>query len=267
MNNIKLYVVIVLFKKKLEESIAFKSLNHLKANIKIIIWNNSPEIQFEKTNIEYHEEKNMTLPIIYNSMAKKYLKSSNDFLMISDDDTNYTNYNFEELFDILKLNQNQSGIFIPQLYANGKLVSPGKRFLFKGKYIKSINDGLIKSKNILGMNSGLIISYECFNKMPLLFDERLKFYGTDTDFFIRYENYFELIYVLPFKIEHDLSENNNNDVSRAIFRFKDDSFAINHTFKQSSFFIKILLKLFLFYKAIKLNIKYKSIEFTKAIFI
>ena len=202
----------------------------------------------------------MTLPIIYNSMAKKYLKSDNDLLMISDDDTNYSNYNFEKLFGILKTSKNQSGIFIPQLYANDKLVSPGKRFLFKGKYIQSINDGLIKSRNILGMNSGLIISYNCFKKMPFLFDERLKFYGTDTDFFIRYEQYFDFIYVLPFKIDHDLSENNNN-VERTLFRFKDDSYAIKYSFTNSNILIKLLLKIYIFYKGIKLALKHKKILF------
>lgn len=66
----------------------------------------------------------------------------------------------------------------------------------------------------------IIITNICKNKLNICFDERLNFYGTDTDFFIRYEKYFDSIYVLPFKLIHDLSENNDN-LERANFRKKD----------------------------------------------
>ena len=250
-----LYIVIVVYKKELLHCKAFTSMKKHMAkinNLHLIIWNNSPEILIDKNqdDYEYFEAQNSTLPIIYNSMTKKYLKSENDFLMISDDDTDYSNYDFKKLFDILTTNESKTGIFIPQLYANNRLVSPGKRFLFKGKYIQSIKDGLIKSKNILGMNSGLIISYKCFNKMPLLFDERLRFYGTDTDFFIRYEKHFDFLYVLPFKIQHDLSEN-NNDKERTDFRRKDNLYALNIIFSNRSLIEKLLFKLYYLYINLK----------------
>lgn len=263
LNTKNLYILLVLYKKDIKKSKAYQTLQQLlKAytsnNFKInfIIWNNSPEFNFEKDNFEYYEGENSTLSIIYNSMAKKYLKSENDFLMISDDDTDYTNFDFEKLFDITTTNKNKTGIFVPQLHVNDILVSPGKRFLFKGKYIQSIDDGLIKSKNILGMNSGLIITYQCIKKMPFLFDERLNFYGTDTDFFIRYENYFDFLYVLPLKIQHDLSEKKELTKQAFLFQFHDKNYSLRVIFKDSLF-----IELLIFYRFLVASLSLKKFFF------
>lgn len=248
-----LYILIVLYKKDSNRSKAYQTLKELQNryssnNFKInfIIWNNSPEIQFEKDNFEYHEAQNTTLPIIYNAMAKKYLNSENDFLMISDDDTDYSNYDFRILFDILITNKNQTGIFIPQLYANKKLVSPATRILFKGKYLNQVQSGFINSGKILGMNSGVIISYKCYETMPFLFDERLNFYATDTDFFIRYETYFKTLFVLPFQIIHSLSSYDKKD-KLSDFRLNDSIYGLKIINENKPLWEKGLLTLYIIY--------------------
>lgn len=248
-----LYILIVLYKKNINQSNAYQTLKELKSSynsnnfkINFIFWNNSPEIEFEKDDFTYHEAQNATLPIIYNSMAKKYLKSENDFLMISDDDTDYSNYEFGLLFDILITNKNQTGIFIPQLYANKKLVSPATRILFKGKYLNQVQSGFINSEKILGMNSGIIISYKCYGTMPFLFDERLNFYATDTDFFIRYEKYFKTLFVLPFKIIHSLSSYDKKD-KLSDFRLEDSIYGLKIINENKPFIERVLLSLYIIY--------------------
>jgi len=255
MNN--LTILIVFYNKQLSQSVAFQTLHDKIDNpsidlaIKLVIWNNSPSVSIDKGDYAYYEGMNSTLPKIYNNIARKYLTAEDDYLMISDDDTDYSNFHFNELTKIIQSYSRQTtGVFIPKLYSSKQLVSPGTRVFFKGKYIDDIPSGLTKSKNLLAMNSGLIISYSCMKKMPLLFDERLNFYGTDSDFFIRYENYFTHLYVLPFCLQHDLSEN-NNDIERALFRKNDNLHALNIIFSNRSFLEKVLFKIYLIYSKLK----------------
>ena len=48
-------ILIVLYKKSLNDSVAYNTL--INKNIRIIIWNNSPEIQFDTDNIEIMKQK------------------------------------------------------------------------------------------------------------------------------------------------------------------------------------------------------------------
>lgn len=250
LNNIRLNILIVLYQKNLTDSISYNSLKKevlLTENINIIIWNNSPNIKISDSSekIDYYEGKNLGLSKIYNLMIDKYINNDKEYLMISDYDTDYSMYDFDLLFNILK--NNNSGIFIPKLYANNQLVSPAKRFLFKGYYLNYVEEGFLESKNIIGMNSGIIFTNMCKKKLNICFDDRLNFYGTDTDFFIRYQNIFDKLYVLPFNAIHDLSENNNNDLVRNNFRKNDSYHALNIIFENLPFSQKILFKLYLFY--------------------
>lgn len=253
-SSIKINILIVLYKKKLEDSLAYNSLikkQLFNKIINIVIWNNSPEILISN-DLDYFEGENEKLSKIYNLMIDKYICNDNEYLMISDYDTDYSMYDFNLLSSVLI--NNNAGIFIPKLYVNKQLVSPAKRFSFKGYYLNYTREGFISSKNIIGMNSGIIITNICKSKLNVCFDERLNFYGTDTDFFIRYERYFDKLYILPFEALHDLSEN-NSDLSRDNFRKKDSLYALKIIFENLPFIHKILFNIYISYLYFKFKLR------------
>lgn len=268
----KISVVVVLYKKEFNESIAIKSLlsyfdqasPSYGNEVELFVWNNSPEYskKLENERVHWLEGNNTPLPKVYNEVAKKAFALSSDFLLISDDDTDFKGLDLSALVNI-PFTHSFCGIAVPKVYENDRLVSPGRRILFKGRRLANISNGLVNSSNFVGINSGLIISKCCYEIMNPLFDENLKFYGTDTDFFVRYEKKFPYAYVMNFKIEHSLSESSNESLDRSLFRWSDHFYATRHTFRDAPFYEKNLLRVYIHYMRVKLSIKYRSFQFMK----
>jgi len=272
----KLEILVVLYKKQFDESVAIKSIRKKINTIKnkdyeivLHVWNNSPKHtkKHDDKDIIWHEGENTTLPIIYNTISDNvFANDKKSLLMISDDDTDYSEYDF--LNTILTIeniinsdNHESCSVFIPKIYSCGILVSPGSRLFFKGKRINDVEPGMKSSKNILAINSGVVITYECYNRLKPLFNPELRFYGTDTDFFVRYGKIFKYIYVIDEKIEHELSENTIETYDRAFFRWQDYIYATRITFSYYRYPINILLKIYIFYLKVKNAIKYRSIKY------
>lgn len=281
MNNIKgnaiFSVVIVLYKKHYSDSIAISTLllalGELKKsffNFKIYVWNNSPECSpaFDHPMVTWLEGNNSTLPYIYNTVSEMAFSSGSVALMLSDDDTDYSTFDFQNNLSILNehLFSNSSklvGCYIPQISSSDKLVSPGKRFLFKGYLLRSVSLGMVSSKNLLAINSGVIVTQDCYERIKPLYDPRLNFYGTDTDFFVRYEEVYEYVYVLDCVINHSLSEHTKESVDRVFFRWKDNFYAVRLIFDNKSRFFRGAMCCYHFLLKTKLAVKYRDLRFMK----
>ena len=270
---IKLAVVIVLYKKRYTESIAIQTmldqvLHDEYLDVTFHIWNNSPAYStpLVREGVIWHLGNNDSLSSIYNKIANLAFSSGYDFFMISDDDTDYSTFNLEDNMTEISRAMRTSightvGVFLPRIYANNILVSPGKRFHFLGRLSPFIETGFNRSKNLLAINSGVVITRFCYEKMNMFYDERLKFYATDTDFFIRYEKYFEYVYVLDSKINHDLSEYSSDTLERGLFKFGEMVRGYRIIFSEKGFVFQSVLEVYFFYAAIKKSIAYKSIKF------
>lgn len=273
---LSLSMIVVLYKKHYKNSSSLNSLLESLNDIRtagftptIYVWNNSPGFTpaLEHEGVVWVEGKNISLPLIYNYISEISFTEGNDLLMISDDDTDYRQYDFKKNLSVVKeiiqdkRQQNNVGCFIPQILANGLLVSPGARHYFKGYLLENITSGLVSSRNLVGINSGLIITKECYKKMQPFYDERLHFYGTDTDFFVRYEKEFPYIYVFDSVINHSLSEHTSETLDRAFFRWSDHLYALRITFSNSNFLCRALLELYIGYLKVKLNLKYSTLRF------
>jgi len=271
----KLNILVVLYNKNISDSIAITSiLNKLKIDngaldcVSLHVWNNGPEYfndDFHRGVVLY-EGNNTPLPLIYNDVASKVLSDDEALLMISDDDTDYTNYDMVKVLSEINeitssVKKDLCTVFTPKIYSNDILVSPGTRFLFKGKRLDYIEDGLQSSENFIAINSGVIFTSKCYKKMSMFFNPALKFYGTDTDFFVRYEKYFEYIYVLSQSVNHELSENLNETVDRSYFRWQDHIYATRVTFSCYRAPISYMLAIYLIYLKVKLAFKYKCLRY------
>jgi hypothetical protein len=213
-NNI---LLVVLYKMQIMESSTIQSIAdylktqdpQLSTSYRLHIWDNSPvpsksgtqamQMCLPKLHIQYtHSPENCSLSKIYNELASRL--EVNEYLTILDQDTILPLAYFEEL----KIAQHEQWpLILPKVECQDLLVSPGKRFFARGIHLKGIDSGATNSKNLLAINSGMSILGKVFQLIK--YDERLRFYGTDTYFMRNYEKYFNQAFVLDTPISHSLA--------------------------------------------------------------
>ncbi len=211
-------MVVVLYKMTPEDSPTIQSIMRYAraldevavAGYRLIIWDNSPDAcedsvrrmqkQLPMLSIQYiHTPENTFLSKIYNLLAEQI--HLNSYLTLLDQDTSLPNEYFKEL-QLAQLRLEP--LILPKVICNGRLVSPGGRFLAHGRLLDSVPSGVIRSKNLLAINSGMSILGKVLRIIK--YDERLCFYGTDTYFMKKYERHFGHAFVLDSSILHSLAE-------------------------------------------------------------
>lgn len=273
----KFYILVVLYRRAWNESSSVLSIidkfssDESLIHAKLVIWNNSPGFspRLNHPSVIWKEAENSALSFVYNSFSSLAFESDADAIMISDDDTNYSTYEFSENLKIVR--EHVTGVkeipgaecFLPRIRSGGIVISPGRRFLFKGYLVPLMQPGVVPAKNLLAINSGTIITKKCYMKMRPLYDARLKFYGTDTGFFVRYEDFFSKVFLFDSLIEHSLSEHSQESVERALFRFGDNLYAMKVIFASKSGFFKISMMLYHFILKFKMFIKFRDVRFIK----
>ncbi|WP_241653239.1 hypothetical protein [Pseudomonas alkylphenolica] len=276
---LNLAVLIVLYQKSSQDSIALQSLLKQRTllleegiDLQLFVWNNSPGLAQPCADVRWYEADNLRLSAIYNRVAEEAFSAGTELFMISDDDTDYSNVRLSQCLEQIQRVRNSPecedvGVFLPKLVSHGVLVSPGKRRMFMGRLTPSVPAGLIDSRNLLGINSGLIFTRQCHERMTPFYDERLRFYATDTDFFIRYEKQFPQACVLDVEIVHDLSEHSADTTERALFRFEEMIHGLRISFHSHGLVERGLLNLYLVYAAVRKAFSYRSLAFIKALFV
>lgn len=214
----KLYLV-VLYKQKYSNSQTVCSFADFhfgenKSNF-FVVWDNSPESktsdsdlkQFLQTeNVEYvHSPENTPLSKVYNYCLDTY--SDFDFLLIFDQDSRIIRTDFDSYLDRTVSENPNIHIFLPHIYSNGKLYSPGKFWVFKGWHYKTLSVGIHQDKLYTAIMSGTCVRVKFLMQNNIHFNENLSLYGIDTCFFSDVRKIDSKFYVLDEKLEHDLSEN------------------------------------------------------------
>ncbi|WP_347254304.1 glycosyltransferase family 2 protein [Leminorella grimontii] len=262
--ELNLTVLIVIYNKLLSDSTSLSSLiKHgfsNKRNINIIIWDNSSDDIIRNNNLRLSSEFNIkyilsntntSLSVVYNEVISN---EDSDYYIISDDDSDYSSEYLNSLEEVFS---KRILIAIPKIYANGILFSPALLGAVVGKHLSDINPGF--HSDIIGVMSGTIISKEIksiFNKSDV-FDEKLSFYGVDTDFFLSLSKYKIPIYVLDCSIEHDLAMCNKSYKSSELFnfRYKNSKLATFYINRKRSYLNYFLTFLYYFLYETKCYIK------------
>lgn len=231
-------------------------------------WDNSPktksleDINYLKQlglNIVYDSHiDNTPLAIAYNKIIAKYPDC--DYYAIFDQDTDIKDNTYEQTLNKALVENEDINLFMPVIRtSNNSIYSPGKNILpGKNKKLKTITYGRCKCKNLVGITSGIVISAN-YMKNSYKFNEKLKLYGVDTDFFYHYTKDNDFLYLLNVEIIHDLSfENPNISTDEKWLRFLESNTSYFDIYEKKSerFFVHIWL---FYYKIMKkFNIlKYK----------
>ncbi|KWU52240.1 hypothetical protein [Pseudomonas palleroniana] len=278
--KIKLSILIVLYKRHYKDSAAITTLlNNVDCfqakgvTVEFFVWNNTPECSPEliKDSLTWLEGKNNGLSEIYNAVADKAFSGGATHFMISDDDTDYSSQNYvDAILSALEFEAvspvDTYGVMLPKIYSGETLVSPGERLWFLGRLSSAVNAGINSSINKLAINSGVIFRKSCYEKMSPLFDDRLKFYATDTAFFVRYESFYSHFYVLDTALQHDLSEHTSDSPERAIFRFQEMIRGFRVIFERKSFIFRGGMEVYLVVSALRKSISYRDLGFLNSYF-
>lgn len=236
----KLYLT-VLYKTKYSESQTLRSFADLNfgnnKNNFFVVWDNSPENMatlqelkdfLQTENVEYiHTPENTALSKVYNAYLEKY--SDFDFFIIFDQDSKIIRKDFDSYLEKTILENPDVNIFLPQIYSNGKLYSPGKFWIFKGFHYKKLPVGVHKDKLYTAIMSGTCVRISFLKENKISFNEELSLYRIDTCFFYDVRKIDSKFYVLEEKLGHDLSENHlsKEDKKKHTRLYLEGSFIMN----------------------------------------
>ena len=265
----KFLILIVVYECKVKESLSYISLlksSEYLSNSKLILWDNSPSIQSIYTDnisslqqAEYiHTPENMSLSKIYNRVIQE--NEENDYLIILDQDSSFSSDYLEKLNSAITKHPSIN-LFLPLIKSEQTIVSPGDYKIFKGSYWKKERYGIIDAKNILAINSGMVINFNYLKNIYKGYDERLRFYGTDTFFMLDYAENNDFLFVIDYVFKHKSALlDRDENVDKQIIRLNDLFFAwrIIHEHKK---FNLILINIYILIRIFKLVIKYRNIKY------
>ena len=215
--SMKKIFLVVIYKSLISESKScqfIKDMNLLanKNNV-VYIWDNSPDkinsIEsmrdfFAFENIYFsHTPQNISLAKIYNTVIDKF--SHFDAIQIFDQDSYIKKVDYDRYIDCIFSENENLNVFLPRIYSNNKLYSPGI-FFIKGFHFKKVELGINKNRLYTGVTSGMMLRIKWLKEKKLVFNEELQLYCIDTDFICKCRKLDSSFFVFDVDFIHDLSE-------------------------------------------------------------
>lgn len=219
-----LYIIIVLYKTKLEDSLTFKAL---KKNLsllkdlgsKILIYNNSPEIEIPQSNdyVIYTPTENLMLAGAYNYALQKAIENKAQWLLLLDQDTELNQDYFERLNAFLNKTDVSSvyDVVVPTLSIGDKHLSPIAYYKSTGPFISHLNKPLRNNEDVVQYVTNEGKNYAAFNSASLLsieilqringFDENYPLDMLDHKYYHLLNKLGAKIYILDAHLKHSLS--------------------------------------------------------------
>ena len=219
-----LYIIIVLYKTKLEDSLTFKAL---KKNLsllkdlgsKILIYNNSPEIEIPQSNdyVIYTPTENLMLAGAYNYALQKAIENKAQWLLLLDQDTELNQDYFERLNAFLNKTDVSSvyDVVVPTLSIGDKHLSPIAYYKSTGPFISHLNKPLRNNEDVVKYVTNEGKNYAAFNSASLLsieilqringFDENYPLDMLDHKYYHLLNKLGAKIYILDAHLKHTLS--------------------------------------------------------------
>lgn len=259
-NKTLLYVVIVLYKTRLEDSITYKTWSEnvylLKdCSYQLLIYNNSPEVEVPASDLYtvYVPTANNMLAGAYNYALIQAYNLGCTWLLLIDQDTTITQQYVMALQDALQhssTNEQYSAI-VPVLKQGGSCLSP---VLFDVKYGPFHNRlPMAKQQDVENINPNHCVV--AFNSLSLLsvkdvieiggFSEKYPLDMLDYDYFYKFYKRNKKVKVLPVEINHSLSLNSIAE-SMSLMRFEGYIKSKNAFAKELGFWAIFTLKYCLF---------------------
>jgi GT2 family glycosyltransferase len=220
----KITMVVVLYKQKLEDSKTFQTLKqtlflqkkHVK-DIELILYDNSPvsqeynPLEYEGITISYrHDPSNQGIVAAYNYAWTCAKKNESQYLLLLDHDTELTSDYIDNVLNLPMVAKDVVAI-VPKVVSENTMISPVYSTSLRPLQGEKPGDG-IQEKPVMAINSGALIKVEFLNQIggfnqnfPLDYLDHWLFYEI-------YAKGFKVM-VLNVSLEHELSVMDYNRVS------------------------------------------------------
>lgn len=267
----EILALIVVYGQIPVETTSFKTLaatRKTSAKVRLLIWDNSAEphhtddsfaLYFEQTTYISTPE-NIGLSTIYNKVIEEHLHHK-EFLLLLDQDSAIPNDFFEQ-FSRHSNQHPEIDLFLPTIRANERLVSPLPYFYGWGKYWKTSRTGIQYSKFRSAINSGMMISGRYLKGDFSGYDERLRLYGTDTQFMVSYARSRKEFFIMDTIIDHDLSFFGATSKNKAS-KFLEMKSAYTWIYEKHPYYQRALNIIVMSTVSIVYALKHKSLSFLK----
>jgi GT2 family glycosyltransferase len=255
-------MIVVLYRLKVGESPTLQSLERCKgaldAQDQVVIWDNSPSPQDGEDlsrmqaalpcGLHYrHTPENISLAAIYNRAVSEHPAAELVFLL--DQDSAFTPDFFREINEAAAAHP-EINLFVPLIKHGRQVVSPGHYYAFKGKYWTVEKYGVVPARSTVAIASGMCIRMAYLQRFGG-FEEKLKLYGIDTNFMIRYSRDNADFYVLRAPFGHALSDFSSEERLVKQARFADFRRASLVNAKLFPLHVQLLSRFFLWYKSLR----------------
>jgi len=223
----ELLVVLVIYKMKISESMAFNSLTtalqSMNQKTSIFIYDNSPSTQthtrYENWSITYHSDpSNPGVSRAYNKGFNCAKDQGKKWMLLVDQDTIFEKDFFLKYKAAIEENVSEK-VIVPILRDSKGIVSPYHFHFGRGTRLEKISTGQYQLAEKKFINSGLMISCELF-ELSGGFDERYKLDFSDLAFIERLKSVTRAFLVIDSKCTHSLSATKRSSLVEILVRFK-----------------------------------------------
>jgi cellulose synthase/poly-beta-1,6-N-acetylglucosamine synthase-like glycosyltransferase len=262
-------VLVVVYKTDPALSDSLRTLvanDYPRNQLRVIVWDNSPNsianLEFlQKEGFEYYlTPENLSLSVIYNKVITKHLRGD-EYLLLLDQDTLLPK-DFLRVVESAVSKDSDIDLFLPMVRANNSWVSPINYLIGWGRSWGLPRSGRMRANNICAINSGMLIAAKYLKNEYPGYDERLRFYGTDTQFMLDYMSRRCELVVLDSVLEHDLSFFSGSASSRAN-KFYQMRSAYSYIYEDKSALQRTSLWLVMLIISLFYSVKYKDLKFLK----
>ncbi|MDE6300851.1 MAG: hypothetical protein K2M19_03965 [Muribaculaceae bacterium] len=240
MDDIRILIVIVIYKQAVGESRSYNLFNSLKQDILII--DNSPE-SGNKTainSVDYISfPDNPGLSKAYNVAAEYAKKNGYDWILLADQDTRFD----DDIIDKLKKASRRHPdikLFCPFIVAGDKLMSPVplNNYFTKLENIGFIEETWLDIRKTAIINSGMFINVNAFLKAGG-YNEDVFLDYSDFNFLVRFGKLYNKAICID-SVAHQEFSNQVQTISQKLNRFKLFCQSVRH-FESRTFFDKTMI--------------------------
>lgn len=265
--SLSFLAVVVVYGSKPVETPSLLSLANCRlerCRLRTIVWDNSPfgdGVDLSALGLcgEYvATPTNLSLSTIYNHVVSCHLRPG-EYLLLLDQDTVLPNDYLLKAQAAISAHPDVD-LFLPMVWANGRWASPVTYLCGWGKQWGSRQVGEITSNRISAINSGMIISDTYLLGSFPIYDERLRFYGTDTQFMLDYMDRRRSLCMMDTVIDHDLSYFSAASSTRAS-KFAVMKAAYDVIYEKRPWIQRVAVRLMMLAVSLRYALKYRDLAF------
>lgn len=214
-----LLCVIVLYKCLLENTKTYQTLMRRMQSYHLYIYDNSPEKQYinDSRIIYVHDSKNSGLSVAYNNAAKYASENGFEWLLLLDQDTDFSNILIDDYAKAISENPNIK-LFAPKVRCGDKYMSPIRVWHRMGRLSQSVLSGIILLSKYSIINSGM-----CINVNAMIecggYNEKVFLDHSDHEFLEKFEKLYSDAFIIDKDIIQDYSEltaNSSSTINRYV---------------------------------------------------